>query len=115
MKWRRFIPPILLFFGGLGYAVWSFVRRPFPLLGESPLLDLMDYYTPNFYLWMVWWYYLSPAVLIFMGGLILLAIWRVWFEARNRSLSPLGKLPVWPLDPGDKGPGIVVGEKHHPV
>ena len=40
MKWRRFIPHILLFFGGLGYTGWSFVRRPFPMLGENPLLDL---------------------------------------------------------------------------
>ena len=49
MKWRRFIPHILLFFGGLGYAVWSFVRLPFPMLDENPLLDLVDYHTPNFY------------------------------------------------------------------
>ena len=34
MKWRRFIPHILLFFGALGYALWSFVRRPFPMLDE---------------------------------------------------------------------------------
>ena len=107
MKWRRFIPHIFLFVGGLGYAVWSFVRRPFPLLGDSPLLDLMDYHTPNFYGWVMLWYYLFPVALILMVGLILLAISRVWFEARHRSLSPLGELPQWLLDPRGKGSVIV--------
>ena len=111
MKWRH---PILLFLGLCGSA-WGFLYRPFPLLEENPLLDLVAYHTPRFYGWMVLWYYLSPAVLILLGGLILLAIWRVWFEARGRSLSPLGKLPEWPLDLGGTGPGIVIGEKHHPV
>ena len=79
--------------------------------GEDSLL----YHTPNFYGWIVRWYYAAPAVAVIVGGLFLITIWRVWFEARGRSLSPLGKLPVWPLNPRDKGPGIVVGEKHHPV
>ena len=87
MKWRRFIPHILLFFGGLGYAVWSFVRRPFPMLGENPLFDLMDYHTPNFYGWVMLWYYVSP----------------------------FATLPAWPLDPEQKAPAIVIGEVHHPV
>ena len=102
------IPPtVILFFGGGWFAVWSFVRRPFPLLGDSPLLDLMDYHTPNFYGWVMLWYYLFPAALILMVGLILLAISRVWFEARHRSLSPLGELPQWLLDPRGKGSAIV--------
>ena len=71
MKWRRFIPPIILFFGGLGYAVWSFVRRPMP--GESPLLDLMDYHTPNFYGWVMLWYYVSPFVTVMLAGLVVLS------------------------------------------
>ena len=115
MKWRRFIPHILLFFGGLGYAVWSFVRRPFPMLGESPLLDLMDYYTPNFYGWVMLWYYVSPFVLVMLVGLIVLSVWKVWLEGRRRDLAPFGTLPAWPLSPQQAGPGIVVGEVHHPV
>ena len=103
MKWRH---PILLFVG-LGGSAWGFLYRPFPLLEENPLLDLVAYHTPRFYGWLVLWYYLSPAVLILLSGLILLAIWRVWFEARDRSLSPLGKLPEWPLDPG--GLGVPLG------
>ena len=31
------------------------------------------------------------------------------------NLTPLGKRPKRPLKPGDPGPGIVVGEVHHPV
>ena len=33
--------PAIFFFAGLWYAVWSFVRRPFPAFDENPLLDLM--------------------------------------------------------------------------
>ena len=111
MNWRH----LILFLVGLLYAVWHFAYRPLPALLENPILDLVAYHTPRFYFWMVWWYYLSPLVAVLLAGLILLAVWRVWFEARNRKLSPLGKLPKWPLKPGDPGPGIVVGEVHHPV
>ena len=30
------------------------------MLDENPLLDLMDYHTPNFYGGGCWWYYVSP-------------------------------------------------------
>ena len=34
------IPPtVIFFFGGAWYAVWHFVRRPFPALETVPLLD----------------------------------------------------------------------------
>ena len=115
MKWRRFIPYILLFFGALGYALWSFVRRPFPMLGDSPLLDLMDYHTPNFYGWVMLWYYASPFVAVMLAGLILMSVWKVWFEARGRDFATFGTLPTWPLSPQHKAPAIVIGEVHHPV
>ena len=115
MKWRRFIPHILLFFGGLGYALWSFVRRPFPMLGENPLLDLMDYHTPNFYGWVMLWYYASPFVAVMLAGLILLSVWKVWLEARRRDFAPFGALPTWPLSTRQTAPAIVIGEVHHPV
>ena len=107
--------PVILFLVGLACAAWGFLYRPFPLLETNPLLDLVAYHTPRFYLWMVWWYYLSPLVTVMLVGLILLAVWRVFFESRSRSLAPLGMLPDWPLKPNDPGPGIVVGELHHPV
>ena len=43
------IPPtVILFFGGVWFAVWSFVRRPFPALETVPLLDLLEYHNPKF-------------------------------------------------------------------
>ena len=106
--------PVLIF-GGLCCSAWGFLYRPFPLPGKDSVLDLVLYHTPNFYIWIVRWYYAAPAVTVIVGGLLLITVWRVWFEDRNRNLSPLGKLPKWPLKPGDPGPGIVVGEVHHPV
>ena len=115
MKWRRFIPHILLFFGGLIYAGWHFLYRPLPALLENPILDLVAFHTPRFYFWLVWWYYLSPLFAVMLGGRILLAVWRVFFEASAPRSVPVSLLPDWPLKPVDSAPGIVVGELHHPV
>ena len=119
--WRgvRFIAglpvPVILFFAGLWYAVWHFVRRPFPALGENPLLDLMDYHTPTFYGWVMAWYYAAPFVTVMLAGLFAVSIWKVWFESRGRDFATFGRLPTWPLSPDQKAPGIVIGEVHHPV
>ena len=53
-----------------GVRLWSFVRLPFPMLDENPLLDLVDYHTPNFYGWVMLWYYASPFVAVMLAGLI---------------------------------------------
>ena len=45
MKWR---PPVLLFVG-LCWASWSFLCRPFILLGENGVLDLVAFHPPHFY------------------------------------------------------------------
>ena len=107
--------PVIFFFAGLWYAVWHFVRRPFPALDENPLLDLMNYHTPTFYGWVLLWYYVSPFVVVMLSGLIVLTIWKVWLEGRRRDFAPFAKLPPWPLDPKQKAPAIVIGEVHHPV
>ena len=110
------IPPTaILFFGGVWFAVWSFVRRPFPSLETVPLLDLLEYHNPNFYSAVVLWYYLSPLVAVMLAGSIFLSIWKVWIEARKRDLIPFGALPAWPLSLDQPGPEIVIGEVHHPV
>ena len=110
------IPPtVILFFGGVWFAVWSFVRRPFPALETVPLLDLLEYHNPTFYSAVVLWYYLSPLVTVMLAGSIFLSIWKVWIEARKRDLIPFGALPAWPLSPEQPGPEIVIGEVHHPV
>ena len=119
--WRavRFIAdlpvPVILFFAGLWYAVWHFVRRPFPALDENPLLDLMNYHTPTFYGWVMLWYYSAPFVTVMLSGLLVMSIWKVWFESRGRDFATFGGLPTWPLSPDQKTPGIVIGEVHHPV
>ena len=110
------IPPtVILFFGGVWFAVWSFVRRPFPALETVPLLDLLEYHNPTFYSAVVVWYYLSPLVAVMLAGSIALSVWKVWLEARKRDLLPFGALPAWPLFPKQIGPEIVIGEVHHPV
>ena len=110
------LPPLLLFFfGGLWYAVWSFVRRPFPSLDEHPILALVQYHTPDFFTAMVLWYYLSPFVAVMLCGLISVTVWKVWLEGRRRDFAPFAKLPPWPLSADQKAPAIVIGEVHHPV
>ena len=84
------IPPTaILFFGGVWFAVWSFVRRPFPALETVPLLDLLEYHNPNFYSAVVVWYYLSPLVAVMLAGSIFLSVWKVWIEARKARLNSL--------------------------
>ena len=112
MKWRC---PILIS-AGLCCSAWGFIYRPFPMPGEDSALDLVLYHTPNFYGWIVRWYYAAPAVALIVGGLFLISVWRVWFEDMGSNLTALKLLPPWPLSPDkDAGPGIVVGEVHHPV
>ena len=111
MKWRHAV----LFTAGAGYAWWGFIYRPFPTLGEDPTLDLVSAYSPRFYHWIQVWYYAVPGLAVLMGGLVLLAVWRVWFASRSRGAAHPGRLPDWPLRPTDEGPGIVIGEVHHPV
>ena len=110
------LPALLLFFfAGVWYAVWSFVRRPFPSLDEHPILVLVQYHTPDFFSFMVLWYYLSPFVAVMLSGLISVTVWKVWLEGRRRDFAPFAKLPPWPLNPKQKAPAIVIGEVHHPV
>ena len=112
MKWRY---PVLIF-GGFCCSAWGFIYRPFPMPGEEPLLDLLLYHTPNFYIWVVRWYYVAPAVAVVVGGLIINTVYHVWFEKMEEHLPSYKVLPDWPLSPKkDTGPGIVVGEVHHPV
>ena len=110
------LPALLLFFfGGVWYAVWSFVRRPFPSLDEHPILALVQYHTPDFFSFMLLWYYLSPFVAVMLCGLISVTVWKVWLEGRRRDFAPFAKLPPWPLSADQKAPAIVIGEVHHPV
>ena len=107
---------LFLIIGGLGCSAWGFIYRPFPMPGDDPMLDLVLYHTPNFYTWIVRWYYLAPAAAVIVGGLVLISVWRVWFSSWSLGIPNIGMLPLWPLSPDkDAGPAIVVGEVHHPV
>ena len=106
---------VLFFFAGLWYAVWSFVRRPFPSLDEHPILALVQYHTPDFFTAMLLWYYLSPFVAVMLCGVISVTVWKVWLEGRRRDFAPFAKLPPWPLSADQQAPAIVIGEVHHPV
>ena len=110
------LPALLLFFfGGVWYAVWHFVRRPFPPLDEHPILALVQFHTPDFFTALLVWYYLSPFVAVMLGGVISVTVWKVWLEGRRRDFAPFAKLPPWPLSPDQKAPAIVIGEVHHPI
>ena len=106
---------LLFFFGGVWYAVWSFVRRPFPSFDEYPILALVQYHTPDFFTAMVLWYYLTPFVAVMLCGVISVTVWKVWLEGRRRDFAPFAKLPPWPLSADQQAPAIVIGEVHHPV
>ena len=84
--------PILIS-GGLCCSVWGFIYRPLPLPGNDPALDLVLYHTPNFYGWVVSWYYTAPAVGVLTDGLFLITVWRVWFETWGSNLTALKWLP----------------------
>ena len=104
----------LIFVGAL-VAGWGFYYRPFPPIAGIPPFVIMDIYYPNSLLAIRVWYYAVPGVAASGGGLILLSLWRVYFEKWGRRGSGGAKLPAWPLDPESDGPAIVVGEVHHPV
>ena len=72
----QFPPTVILFFGGVWFAVWSFVRRPFPALETVPLLDLLEYHNPNFLQCRCVWYYLSPLVAVMLTGSIAVSVWK---------------------------------------
>ena len=56
-----------------------------------------------------------PGTVVFIGGTLVLGVWRVWFEPTPRKKRGKGELPPWPIADTDEKPAIVVGETHHPV
>ena len=68
------------------------------------MLHLVLYHTPNFYAWIVRWYYMAPAAAVIVGGLFLISVWRVWFENVGGNLTAIKLLPPGPLS-ADKDAG----------
>ena len=111
MKWSHIFLFILAVAASTGRYVWS----PFPSGSENPVVALMALDAPML-LWVVHaWYAAMPSVITFIGGTLVLGVWRVWFEPGPRKKRGKGELPPWPIADTDEKPAIVVGETHHPV
>ena len=95
---------------------WSAATRPFPAPGDVPILDLIAFEDPGFYLVIRTWHLVMPSVMAFMGVMVVTSSHRLWFRSRPRGPRfGRGTLPRWPTSPGDDSPSLVVGEVHHPT
>ena len=111
MKWSHIFLFILAVAASTGRYVWN----PFPSGSENPVVALMALDAPML-LWVIHgWYAAMPGTVVFIGGTLVLGVWRVWFEPTPRKKRGKGELPPWPIADTDEKPAIVVGETHHPV
>ena len=111
MKWSHIFLFILAVAASTGRYVW----RPFPAGSENPVVALMALNAPML-LWVIHgWYAAMPGTVAFIGGTLVLGVWRVWFEPGSRKKQGKGELPPWPIAPSDEKPAIVVVKTHHPV
>ena len=111
MKWSHIFLFVLAVAASTGRYVWS----PFPPGSENPVVALMALDAPMLLWVMHGWYAAMPGTVVFIGGTLVLGVWRVWFESGPRKKRGKGELPPWPISPSDEKPAIVVGETHHPV
>ena len=111
MKWSH----VALFTGGLAVATARYLLDPFPSASENPVVALMALHAPDLLWVMHGWYAVMPGAAVFIGGLLGLGVWRVWFESAPHTASTKGGLPAWPVSAADEEPAIVVGETHHRV
>ena len=93
-------------------AVRAFLA-PFPGPGGNPYLDLIAFHDPGLHRAIHLWYFLAPGVAVLLAGSITLSVARVWLRPLGRRNR--GRLPAWPVSPGDDAPSVVIGELHHPT
>ena len=111
MKWSH----IVFFVLAVAASTARYLSSPFPTGSENPVVALMALDAPVL-LWLVHgWYAVMPGAVVFIGGMLGLGVWRVWFESGPRKKHGRGELPPWPIATTDEKPAIVVGETHHPV
>ena len=111
MKWSH----VALFTGGLAVATARYLLDPFPSASENPVVALMALHAPDLLWVMHGWYAVMPGAAVFIGGMLGLGVWRVWFESAPHTAGTKGGLPPWPVSAADEEPAIVVGETHHRV
>ena len=111
MKWRH----VVLIVFGVAASTSLYILIPFPDSSAVPVLVLMEAYAPFLLLLMHGWYFAMPGVMLAISGMLVLGIWRVWFEAAHQNRAIKGALPPWPTSPSDEKLSLVVGEVHHPV
>ena len=95
---------------------WTARTRPFPPIGDDPILDLIALHDPAVHALFRVWYLAVPGLLAFAAVLLLSGARRLWLESRPDSeRRGRGVLPPWPASPEDDAPSLVVGELHHPI
>ena len=101
---------------GLGTFLWAAQVRPFPDIGDDPLLDFIQYHDPAVHALLRAWHLAAPGVVAFGGILLLSGSVRVWLGSREESpRRGRGVLPDWPASTQDEAPSLVLGELHHPI
>ena len=101
---------------GIAAFRWAARVRPFPAVGDDPLLDFIAYHDPVAHALFRAWHLAAPGVVAFGGVLLLSGAVRVWIGDRSESSRRgRGALPPWPASPRDEGPSLVLGELHHPI
>ncbi|MDE2921376.1 MAG: TraM recognition domain-containing protein [Acidobacteriota bacterium] len=101
---------------GFGAFRWAGQVRPFPAIGEDPLLDFIQYHDPAVHALLRAWHLAAPGIVAFGGVLLLSGSVRVWLGSREESpRRGRGVLPDWPASTQDEAPSLVLGELHHPI
>ncbi len=101
---------------GFGALRWAGQVRPFPAIGDDPVLDFLAYHDPAVHAVIRAWHVAAPGVVAFGGVLLLSGAARVWLGSRAESVKRgRGVLPAWPASTDDDAPSLVLGELHHPI
>ena len=108
--------PLRRAFWSIPVTLFLILLWPVPLAHPEahPLLVIVRAQSPALYTVWIWGGRLAPGVCFFFAWQVFGSVFNLWF--RNLAASRRrGKLPAWPLAADDKGPALVIGEKHHPV
>ena len=111
MRWSH----IALFCAAVTASTWRSLAAPFPAGSDDPVVALMAFHAPTILRVIHAWYIAMPGAATFIGGLLLMGVWHVWFAGRTPRRTARGPLPPWPVSALDDAPALVVGELHHPV